>query len=115
MEMKNSTNPRNELKEDNVKHTGNFKLAYASEMSRISTPSRQESHTHTHTQSSFFKYMSKSETLGGRRPSPIPVVCLSIPSYRVGTGPPALSECHLVDTELCEKRTLAGTSGLVKS
>lgn len=47
--------------------------------------------------------MSKSETLGGRRPSPIPVVCLSIPSYRVGTGPPALSECHLVDTELWEE------------
>lgn len=107
-----STNPRNELKEDNVKHTGNFKLAYASENV---TYFHTESTGITHTQSSFFKYMSKSETLGGMRPSPIPVVCLSIPSYSVGTGPPALSECHLVDTELCEKRTLAGTSGLVKS
>lgn len=41
MEMKISTNPRNELKEDNVKHTGNFKVAYTSEMSHIAALSQQ--------------------------------------------------------------------------
>lgn len=96
-----STNPRNELKEDNVEHTGNFKLAYASEMSHISTLSQQRSHTARVHSLSIWTNLKPWEEWD---PPPSQFIFLSILSYRVGTGPPAQSECHLVDTELCEKR-----------